>query len=235
MRMRLVCFAILLASCSGGTQQITIPPPPPKMSSGTFSGPLCSGDNACKCRDVNDAGDGGAGVPDNPAVKRYEFRLGPSAQSLWATVNGVTMYKSVEQPEECWYLDLPTGVQDVELRASDPNGVSAAWTIRELGTQTKSWYDTLSFNCGSPGVCAFEDLAGIKDDFAKHRVRDACGSTKVKGLTWDTGKAPDQLHPSELVVHAHLEVYKRVPDKQHGDDTCGKPDAAPAGSGDAAN
>src|ERR1700733_7101761 len=199
MRMRPVCFAILLVGCSGGAQQIAIAPPPPKMSSGAFSGPLCTGaESSCKCRDVDAAADGGAGVPDNPAVKRYEFRLGPSAQSLWATVHGVTMYKSVERPEECWYIDLPTGGEDVGLRASDPSGVSAAWTIRELGTQTKSWYDTLSFNCGSPGVCAFDDLDAIKQDFANRRVRDLCGSTKVKGLIWETGKAPDQLHPSEL-------------------------------------
>jgi hypothetical protein len=233
--MRPVCLAILLVGCSGGAQQVAIPPPPPKMSSGTFSGPLCTGESACTCRDLDAAADGGAGVPESPALKRYEFRLGPSAQSLWATVHGVTMYKSVERPEECWYIDLPTGVQDVELRASDPAGVSAAWTIRELGTQTKSWYDTLAFNCGSPGVCSFEDLAAIRDDFAKQRVRDLCGSTKVKGLIWDTGKSPDQLHPSELVVHAHLEVYQRVPDKQHGDETCGKRDAAPAPAGSAAD
>jgi hypothetical protein len=219
---------MLLLGCSGGSQQISIKPPPPRESSGQFVGGLCEGESSCKCRDLNAADDGGVGVPGpDSAMKRYEFRLGPSPQGLWATVHGTTMYKSVERAEECWYIDLPTGEQDVELRASEPSGVSAAWTIRELGTQTKSWYDTLAFNCGSPGVCSFEELDTTKDDFAKMRIRDLCGSTKVKGITWDTGKAPDELHPSELAVHVHLEIYKRAPDRPHGDPLCGKRDAPP--------
>ena len=34
---------------------------------------------------------------------------------------------------------------------------------------------------------------------------------KVKGITWDTGRSPDQLHPSELLVRATLNIYKFVP------------------------
>jgi hypothetical protein len=219
---------LMIAACSAGTQQVSIGAPPPKESAGTFPGPLCGGEVMCKCRDVDAEGDGGAGVPDpNAQTKRFEFRLGPSAQGLWASVHGNAMYKSVEHAEECWYVDLPTGVQDVELRASDPAGVSAAWTIRELGAQTKSWYDTLQFVCGSPGVCAFDELDAQKQQFASARVRDKCGSTKVKGITWDTGKSPDQLHPSELAVHVHLEIYQRIPDRPHGDPLCGKADAPP--------
>lgn len=224
--MRAISFAFALAACGGGGHQVAIGPPPPKASTGTFHSPLCAkGDGVCQCRDKNAPGDGGAGVPDDPMYKRYEIRM-TSAQELWAQGHGATMYKSPERAEECWYIDLPTGVQDLELRASNPQGVSAQWEISELGAQTKSWYSTLSFSCGQPGVCAFDDLDAIKAEMQNHRVRDACGSTKVKGLTWDTGKAPDQLHPSELAVHVHLEVYKRVPDKQHGDETCGKRGAA---------
>lgn len=240
MCMRLVCLAFLVAACSGGNQQISISPLPAKQSTGTFAGPLCAGEGTCKCRDLSAAGDGGAGVPEaGSPLKRYEFRL-QSAQELWASVRGSVMYKSPEKAEDCWYVDLPSGEQDVELRASDKNGVSAAWTIRELGTQTKSWYDTFAFNCGAPGVCSFADLDNIKGDLmgsVKNRVRDRCGSTKIKGITWDTGRAPDDLHPSELSVHLHLEIYKRAPDKQHGDPTCGKRDdaAAPAAGSDEAN
>ena len=51
---------------------------------------------------------------------------------------------------------------------------------------------------------------------------DQCGSTKVKSILWDHGKAPDGSHPSELVVRATLDVYKFAPWKPHGDGTCGE-------------
>lgn len=213
--MRLV-LVLGLIGCGSDVHQIAIGPPPSKTVEAVLSGPLCSGDR-CKCRD----GAEDAGVPtDN--TKRFEIRL-KSAQQLWATVRGNKLYKNAEQPEACFYVDLAPGDSPVELRASDPNGVSAEWTISELGTQTKSWYDTFRFECGNPGVCSFEEIDAKKAEFAGYQrgVRDTCGSTRIKGLTWDTGKAPDNQHPSELLVRLTLDVYKRVPDKAHGAD-CGK-------------
>src|SRR5439155_17100535 len=114
------------------------------------------------------------------------------------TINGNTvLYKTPEHAEECFYVDLPTGNQIVELRASNPDGVSAGLQVHELGTKTKSWYDTFAFECGVPGVCSFDELDSLKSHYAdaKRNVFDRCGTTKVKGITWDHGKAPDQLHP----------------------------------------
>jgi hypothetical protein len=216
MRFGLFAFLPLLA-CSGGAHQIEIGAPPAKVTRGTFAGPLCSGDT-CTCRELNAAGDGGAGVPTD-GTKRFEVRL-KSPNELWANVRGNAMYKSAERVEACFYVDLPTGDNPVELRASEPNGVAAAWSIKELGTQTKSWYDTFTFECGNPGVCSFEELDGKKAEL-KDPKADHCGSTKIKGITWDTGKSPDQLHPSELLVRATLNIYKFVPDRPHGDD-CSK-------------
>jgi hypothetical protein len=148
-------------------------------------------------------------------------------------VQGAVLYKSPEQAETCFYVDLPSGDVPIELRASQPEGVAAKWTIRELGTKTKSWYDSFTFVCGSPGVCSFEELDAAKAE-QSHPKRDQCGSVKVKGIGWDTGKAPDQLHPSELLVRLTLGIYKFVPSKPHGADCTKKaakadePDAAPA-------
>lgn len=218
MNPRLFLLAALVG-CSGGAHQIEIGSPPEKMTHGTFVGALCSGDG-CSCRDLTAAADGGVGVPTD-AKKRFEVRL-KSPYQLWAKVGDNAMYKSAEKVDACFYIDLPTGDTPVELRASEPNGVGAAWSIKELGTQTKSWYDTFDFECGNPGVCSFEELDGkkaeLKEQGPKH---DRCGSTKVKAVTWDTGKSPDQLHPSELLVRATLDVYKFVPDRPHGDD-CSK-------------
>jgi hypothetical protein len=218
--MRPLLLAVLIA-CGGGQTQIAIAPPPARLTQGVLAGPLCAGDH-CTCREVKAPGDGGAGVPEDKR-KRFEIRIGPSSQELWAKVGPNVLYKSPEKAEECFYVDLPSGDTPVELRASSPAGVSAAWTVRELGTKTASWYDTFAFNCGSPGVCSFDDLDEEKQRRAsmKHGVEDLCGSVKIRGLTWDTGRSPDNLHPNELLVHFVLGVYKRVPTQAHGDPSCG--------------
>lgn len=220
--MRILPVVLALVACSGGRTQIPIGPPPARATHALLSGPLCVSAE-CKCRDLGAAGDGGAGLPDG-ATKRFEIRL-QSAQELWASLRGDTLYKSPEKAETCFYVDLPAGDTPIELRASNKDGVSAQWTIRELGTKTKSWYDTFTFECGNPGVCSFEELDAAREKYyalKKHGVHDPCGSTRIKNLTWDTGKSPDMQHPSELVVRLSLDVRKFQPWKPHGDETCGK-------------
>ena len=218
---RLLCAVLGVVGCASTAHQIAIDPPPPRETRAVLVGGLCQ-DNHCSCRSAT--GDGGVGVPETSDRKRYEFRLG-SAYDLWLTINRTTvLYKSPERAEDCFYVDLPTGTQQVELRASNPDGVSAALQIHELGTTSRSWYDTFAFNCGAPGVCSLEELEASKARYAgaRHQLFDRCGTTKVKGISWDHGSAPDQLHPSELVVHLTLDIYRFAAWKQHGDDTCGE-------------
>ena len=206
-------FLFALVACSGGARQIEIGPPPAKMTEGVFAGPLCDG-GRCKC--ATGPADGGAGVPDREGMKRFEIRLN-SPYELWIQVGQNRMYKDAEKPEACWYLDLPTGDTAVEMRASQPYGVAATWSIRELGTKTKSYYNTLVFSCGNPGACSFEELDTKKAEF-KDPKTDRCGSVKVRALSWDTGRSPDQLYPNELLVRAKLDVYRFEPDRPSGDD-----------------
>ena len=211
-----ILWLTLLWACSGGQHQIDIGPPPAKATRGTFAGPLCSGDH-CKCRDAGDPG-----VPTDLA-KRFEIKL-TSPQQLWIKVGNNEMYKDAERVDACFYIDLPPGSEvPIEMRASESNGVAASWQIHELGTQTKSWYDTFSFSCGNPGVCSFEELDSKKPEL-KDPKHDHCGSVKVRNVTWDTGRSPDQLHPSELLVRAKLKIYNFVPSRAHGDD-CSKKQA----------
>ncbi len=216
-----IWLLLAAASCSGGAHELAIDPTPPRMTQGTLSGPLCDGAH-CKCRELNAAGDGGAGVPDD-AKKRFELRL-QSAQELWVKVGSDTLYKSPEQAESCFYVDLAPGDNTVVLRASNKDGVSAALAIHELGAKTKTWYETVTFNCGAPGVCSMDELAAFKQNVEghAHRVMDLCGSVKLKGLEWATTKGPDQEHPGELQLQLVLDVYKRVPTQAHGDPSCGK-------------
>jgi hypothetical protein len=234
--MRSLVFALGIAACGASTTQISIGPPPPPSTSGVLAGPLCAGDH-CNCHDEAAPGDGGAGAPIDDAHKRFEIRL-KSPQAIWATVGQTRMYKSVERAEACFYVDLPAGETPVELRTSDPNGAAGAWEIHELGTKTKSYYDTFTFNCGVPGVCSFDELDSAKAEYAKlaRNLHDKCGSTKIKQLTWDTGHAPDQQHPNDLLVRVHLDIYSWAPWKEHGDPSCGHgrpPGEGSAGSDDA--
>lgn len=216
--MRCLLAVSVLVACSGGRTQISIGPVPPARTTGTLAGPLCEYDH-CTCADAQHD----PGVPDGTR-KRFEIRLS-SAQALWLSLPGDTvLYKNVEKPEVCFYVDLPPGQHPMTLRASNPDGVSAQVDVHEIGTKTKSVYDTFRFECGNPGVCSFEELDGLRTTYAqvKRGLHDACGSTRVKNIVWDHGKAPDGAHPSELVVSATLDVYKFAPWKPHGDPTCGE-------------
>lgn len=229
--MRLAYVLVALAACSSGQTQISIDPPPAPVTKAVLAGPLCGPDGTCKCRDETAAGDGGAGEPDG-ARKRFEIKLGPTDNDLWAIVDGQVLYKSKERPTDCFYLDLPSGDHQVTLRASRPNGVQAGMAISEYGVGPKSWYKTLKFTCGIPGVCSHDELGEIKVDNKQYKggIHDPCGSVRIRGLTWDTGVAPDQLHPEDLVVRLTLDIYKFKPDRATGDPKCGAGDAASPGA-----
>jgi hypothetical protein len=223
MRQLLVLASLLApAACGGDRKMIAIGPAPAKATTGALAGPLCSG-QACTCM----TSPAEAGAPEGAGLKRFEIRLGPTPHDLWATLAGRVLYKSAERPEMCFYVDLAPGQHPIEMRASQPTGVSAAIAISELGAKTKSAYRTFRFACGSPGgVCSFEELDGKKAEYrgVSKNAHDACGSTKVKELVWDTGRSPDQLVPSELAMRMVLHVYKFEPDKPAGDPSCGEGD-----------
>ncbi|MGE0548564.1 MAG: hypothetical protein AB7O24_02605 [Kofleriaceae bacterium] len=207
-----------LCACGGSKTQIEIGPVPPRQTGAPLAGPLCQTEE-CKCAE----GGEDAGFPE-AGKKRFEVKLGPSPQALWVTLPTGVLYKSAERAQACFYVDLAApGTVTAELRASDDNGVSAAMTVKELGNKTKSWYDTFAFECGSPGVCSFDELQSQKATYAsvKRGLHDPCGAVKIRNVMWDHGKAPDQMHPSELVMRFTMQIYKLDPDKPHGSE-CGR-------------
>lgn len=223
---QLLVLAGFLVACGGDRKMIAIGKPPAKATTAPLAGPLCSG-GSCKC--MESAAE--AGAPEGPGLKRFEIKLGPTPHELWATLPGGVLYKSPERATMCFYVDLPVGSHPVELRASNESGVAAAIAISELGAAAKSAYSTFRFACGSPGgVCSFEELDGKKAEYAgvKNSTHDPCGSTKVKGLIWDTGRSPDHLVPSEFAMRMTLQIYKFMPDKPHGDPSCGAGEARSA-------
>src|SRR5262245_51964320 len=122
---QLLVLASLLAStaaaCGSDRPKLTIGPPPAKATAGQLAGPLCNPDGGT-CM----TSPGEAGAPEAPGLKRFEIRLGPTPHDLWATLSGRVLYKSSERPEMCFYVDLEPGAHVIDVRASQPSGVSAA-------------------------------------------------------------------------------------------------------------
>jgi hypothetical protein len=69
------------------------------------------------------------------------------------------------------------------------------------------------FRCGFPGPCEADSLRAWKDevDHLKRSLRDPCGSTKLRGAAWETGRLPDGAHPDEFVAVVTLDVYPFTP------------------------
>jgi len=200
-----------------------------KLTKGVLTGATCDG-NHCTCRQGPE--DGGVGVPSD-GRKRFEIRL-ESAYDLWVTLPNTVLYKSPEVAAACFYVDLSPGKQPLMLRASNPNGVSFALEVHELGTKTHAWYDTFAFRCGHPGVCSFNELDDRKKELAgvSRGLHDKCGATRIRGVGWDHGKAPDKEYPSDLQVELQLDIYKFAPWKQPGDPTCGEGGGRPPADDD---
>lgn len=213
---------LLLAACGSSTSQtiVEILPPPEPQTKGALAGPLCRPD-ACTCRDETAPADAGVGVPAD-GYKRFEIRVGPIENPMWVILDDKVLFKSAARAEDCFYVDLLPGDHRMNIRASREGGISAGVRVQEYAPSTGTWYDTYQFVCGVPGVCAHDELDEYKASLKKYRrgIQDPCGSVKVKQISWDTGKAPDQVHPNDLAVGLTLEVYDFPPRAPHGDPSC---------------
>jgi hypothetical protein len=221
----LAAAPLALLACSGasgggsGGPQGPIEEAPEPKTEAVLVGPLCEGDH-CQCKQ----GETDAGTPEGDA-KRFEVKLGPSDDPLWATVDGMVLYKSREQADACFYVDLATGDHKVTVRGKGEGGLSVGATISEMGGGQGAtwWYNTFDFNCGAPGECDLEQVKAFKDRVSQLKGKhDPCGSTKVKEIEWETGRMPDRAHPDDLVLRATLQVYKFVPKSPPGSSDCDK-------------
>jgi hypothetical protein len=213
----LVAGAAAWAACGGGTAATRIGPAPPPETRATLSGPLCMA-SACRCR----TSDADAGDPNSTFIKRYEVRIGPMPDALWVTVGDNILYKSAERSTECFYLDLRPGEHPVTIRGEGEYGVGARVTISEQNAAGPWWYDTFRFQCGAPGNCDFARLDEWKRSLAKYErsAHDPCGSTRILGLRWETGKAADMRHPEKLEVSLVLDVRDFTPEHPPGHAAC---------------
>lgn len=184
----------------------------------TLAGPLCK-NTECTCSDDP------AAIGEAPeGFKRFKFELGPTEHELWATVDGNQLYKSREKAGSCFYVDLEPGDHPISLRARGEAGFGARLAVSELGGEGPWWYESFEFHCGAPGLC---DAAGLRRwkeglanvDAGKHAP---CGSVRILGIDWQTGRMPDNLHPADFYLQANMKVYKFAPEHPPGSEACSR-------------
>lgn len=205
-----------LAGCSGPVRELSAPPASDTRA--TLAGPLCDG-TRCRCEaDASKAGTAPKGF------KRFKVELGPTDHELWGHVADNHFYKSRERANECYYIDLPPGEHPIGLRARGEGGFGARLQISEVGGKPVGFYDTFDFQCGAPGICDYDGLDRFKAmarevDSGKF---DPCGSVRVLGVDWLTGRAPDRLHPEDFQLEATMKVYNFAPKHAAGSDECSR-------------
>lgn len=203
-----VCLLLLGCSGAGSASLPPLAPTPKAETKATLAGPLCEFDH-CKCRE--DADDPEQEAPEG--FKRYEVRIGPSDNELWVTLGDMVFYKSNEHASDCFYIDLRPGRHPVRVRAHRQDGFAARVKISERAPSNQGWYDTFDFACGSPGVCSRDVLRDWKAEISTYEknAHDPCGSTKIRGVVWQTGREPDSVPPADLQLDFILDVYKFTP------------------------
>jgi hypothetical protein len=208
--------------------------PPPRAwtrESGLAMAPShrCKGQR-CVCREAGSADDAAEQTPPPAGQKRYELRIGPTADLVWIEVAGRGVYfKETETGGgACAYVDLPIGqkahlVYHVESQERT-RGTALDLRISEHNPKLGAWYDTATIECGGGGApCDRALLGGWLDRMhgLPRGLQDACGSTKLLEPRWSTPET-DLPHPPTITVELDLEVFKFEPRSPPGAPDCGK-------------
>jgi len=214
---------IFLAACG---------PPPrkavsvPLFTGGTdavLTGHRCVGKAGCSCRKP---GEGDLeNLPVAEGKKRYELRLETNPGAGYVLLDGMRFYQSRETSQECWYVDLAVGdhkvqVQGVAERKGSPVGL--AFTLAEYQPAGPAWYDAFTFSCGAGTGCELADLKELRRQIQvdRRKVSDPCGTARILGVSWDSGRAPDGLHPNDVTLGFTLTVSPREPESRPWDPSC---------------
>jgi len=209
-------ISVLLFAC-GGTASATLKPLPKASTEGTLAGATCR-EGKCACRHDKLK----VGLPENTKIKRFEVRVGPIRNPLWVKIGGTQLYKDDQNATQCFYVDLPPGKHPVTIQGANSGGFAARVHISEMAPKEVGWYETFYFHCGGVDVCDVDQLKafGSRLDKYKRNIHDPCGSTKVLGIGWKTGKLPDNVHPNKLQLDLTLQVYPFSPKNPPGDKKC---------------
>ena len=155
-----------------------------------LAGARCQG-GQCRCRGP---GDNAETAPPAPDHKRFEIRMSVDAEEIVLTSPTLGRFHHSGKEEECFYLDLPAGSSHellIESReAKKGEGMTPSVRIAEYGPRGPWWYDVLAVGCGGKDhPCDRASAKDWEEAWLTQRKRgrlDACGSTVVSALKWDT-------------------------------------------------
>jgi hypothetical protein len=155
-----------------------------------LAGARCQG-GQCRCRMP---GDNAETAPPAPDYKRFEIRMAVGTGEIALASPTLGRLQHDGAGEECYYVDLPAGSSHefvIDSReAQKGEGLTPSVRIAEYGPKGPWWYDVVAIGCGSKNQPC--DRASAKDweqAWLTQRKRgrlDACGSTVVSALKWDT-------------------------------------------------
>ncbi len=83
-------------------------------------------------------------------------------------------------------------------------------------------YESFDFNCGAPGLCDMQSLRDWKQSISKVKAgkHAPCGSVRILGIDWITGRMPDMMHPEDFRLEAQMKIYKFLPHNPPGTESC---------------
>jgi len=197
-------------SAAGGIQK-------PGARDANLAGARCKGGAPCTCR--GPGGPQAESPPPDEAHKRFEIRLGATGGG--ATLDSPTLgHFTAGADEACFYIDvLPGTTSDITFTATEAvkeGGIGPLLDIAEYGPKGAWWYDVIGVRCVGPSGRCNRDAADAWSAEAKGRKRgrvDACGSSVISHLTWDTSGGVGNRELGlfkDLTVHFTMEV-KRFP------------------------
>jgi hypothetical protein len=230
-----LAFALGAGACAGTSTATSTSGAAPSLSAGSeaaalapnqagargvnqpnLAGARCQG-AVCTCR--SRAADPAEKVPPDEAHKRFEIRMGATGGG--ATLDSPTLgHFTAGADEACFYIDvLPGTTSDITFTATEAvkeGGIGPLLQIAEYGPKGPWWYDVIGVHCPGPNGRCNRDAADAWSAEAKGRKRgraDACGSSVISHLTWDTSGGVGNRELGlfkDFTVHFTMEV-KRFP------------------------
>jgi hypothetical protein len=160
------------------------------VASTALAGARCQG-GQCRCRRP---GDNAETAPPAADYKRFEIRMSAGTGKIELTSPTLGRLEHDGAGEKCYYVDLPAGSNHefvIDSReAQKGEGLTPSVHIAEYGPKGPWWYDVLAISCGTrEHLCDRATAKDWENSWLAERKRgrlDACGSTVVSALKWDT-------------------------------------------------